>query len=139
MELLENVIEDVLTGCGQEYPPVDIVTVVREYGIDIEAGEWRSDQPLGMAFLEDDLIILKNTLPHPKMRFVLAHEFAHFFLAREPVHSCRPDEFAMRILVPEYMIKAVLRENKKLQRDNTEKLAAIFEIPVEKMAERLLF
>lgn len=134
---MEHMIEDCLSASRQDAPPIDIVEVVRRYGVDIEAGHWRSDQPLAMAFTKDDLMIIKQDLSHIEKRFVIAHEFAHFFLAHEPVHGRCPDEFAARILVPRSILDPLLRAEPVVGKAQIKKLAEIFEIPTYRMVERI--
>lgn len=146
----------------QTSPPVQVIPIAREMGLEVyTVGGW-SDEISG-ALVKDEndpvapagFVIMLNEKHSPvRKRFTAAHEIAHYILHRELIGEAIQDDklyrsglsnrieaqanrLAADILMPRHLIKETIDAG-KAEADDVRTLAALFQVSRDAMSIRLL-
>jgi Zn-dependent peptidase ImmA (M78 family) len=137
---------EVLQEQGITAPPVDVETVVRAYGLEVEYVT--KGRGFNGRLLKERMVIEVEAHTHPhRQRFTIAHELGHYLLGHSPVFCVFDDRdtsdprrineyqaniFASELLMPDAWIRERWRELTDVQA-----MARAFYVSPEAMFRRL--
>lgn len=147
------------------FPPVDVEAIVKAEGVEV-VEEDLEDEVSGLLVSKNgNHVILVNSDHYPnRQRFTIAHEFGHYLMHRDisniffdealvffrdkeasegtKYQEIEANNFAAELLMPEYLLKQIIRENPVDAFDEREesllyKTAKKFQVSVQALTIRL--